>query len=498
MKQLLFSFLLGALLFCAPLFVDAQPVVIVEPDAGTDVNALPKAIDKNGDAVYILRRGGVYYLEGRYTFNNRVIIKSEEGSGLLPMIQPIPDANGALPADMLRFNKDVTFENIYFCGKAEMTGNILQRLFRIDSSNTRLSFEGCFIEYCLNFCIRTDGVNNKIYINNSVFRNLALTSDPANGRLIDQRGNAQDTLSITNSTVYNNTGNIIRFDKSITNYVELKNNTFYNIGYHFRVDYAMKLIIENNIFANTGWKAGYQEGASYFDIQSFEDTEQHKMADVRITIRNNNFFTVPQIDELYTKYPGNIRRVTFSQTGEELKTAGQLLYENNISEIITFSNPSPLPMTYIDKFFEVLGTGMASWADLPFYVDENGEPGFTAGAVTYGFNYSGETATAKASTTGGPLGAPVWYPVQTGLRPAGITTHKVFPNPARDVITFRTENNEPGTGSVTIYNLLGGTVLSVKTQPVQTIVDVSSLSAGVYTYVIETGKEAFKGKMIIQ
>lgn len=40
-----------------------QSVVIVEPDDGiTSVNALTNAINENGDATYILRRDGVYYL----------------------------------------------------------------------------------------------------------------------------------------------------------------------------------------------------------------------------------------------------------------------------------------------------------------------------------------------------------------------------------------------------------------------------------------------------
>ena len=64
-------------------------------------------------------------------------------------------------------------------------------------------------------------------------------------------------------------------------------------------------------------------------------------------------------------------------------------------------------MLYIDKFFEVLNTGMSNYADLPFYVDENNMDGFTNGE-TFTFNYSSSAASAKASTTGGRLGASMW------------------------------------------------------------------------------------------
>lgn len=145
-----------------------ESVIIVEPDDGiTSVNALTRAINENGDATYILRRDGVYYMEGKNVFKHNVVIKAENGSGKMPIIQPICDAQGALNADMIRLEGSATFENIYIIGKDAATGNLMQRLFRIDESNVRLKFDHCFIDHCRNFCIRTDNVNNKIYLNNS-------------------------------------------------------------------------------------------------------------------------------------------------------------------------------------------------------------------------------------------------------------------------------------------------------------------------------------------
>ena len=74
---------------------------------------------------------------------------------------------------------------------------------------------------------------------------------------------------------------------------------------------------------------------------------------------------------------------------------------------MTFDGAPQLPMTYIDKFFEVLNTGMSPWADLPFYVDENGADGFTNNE-TFTFRYPSSSLSATASTTNGPLGAPMW------------------------------------------------------------------------------------------
>lgn len=387
-----------------------QKVVRVEPDDGvTRVNSLPKAIKENGDAIYELERGGVYYLEGKNVISNHVTIRATYGSGALPTIQPVSDAQGALNSDMLRFEGNVTFKNVYFNGKDAASNNIMQRLFRLDKKNLRLRFEGCFVENCRNFCIRTDNSGSKVYIDNSTFRNFALTSDPANGRLFDSRGNAPDTLSIINSTIYNLTGHLIRFDGAVANYVELKNNTIYNVGYHFRIDYAMKAYIENNIFANVGWKASYKADSpgAFWELRELADGGAYHPMDIRICIRNNNVYTDPKIKALYVKYPGNIERVPLNSVAQAMIADGRLVYENNISEVLTFDGASPLPMTYIEKFFEVLNTGMSPWADLPFYVDENGMDGFTNGE-TFTFRYSPSSTSATASTTQGPLGAPVW------------------------------------------------------------------------------------------
>lgn len=389
--------------------VTPQEIVRVAPDDGVvRINSLTKAIAANGDAVYELERGGIYYLEGKNVINKNVIIRAAKGTGELPTIQPLSDEQGQLNADMLRFEANVTFKNIYFNGKDAASNNMMQRLFRTDKANLRITFDSCFVENCRNFCIRTDAKEGKFYIKNSTFRNLALTSDPANGRLFDSRGNQQDTISIVNSTIYNMTGHLIRFDNAIMNYFEFKNNTVYNVGFHFQINYAMTAVIENNIIANMGWKAATKASSAVFwDVSEFTADGVHRPEDMRITIRNNNLFTVDAIKALYTKYPNNFERQPLNATGQNLITKGLLVYTNNISEVLTFDNAPALPMTYIEKYFEVGSKGMSKFADLPFYVDENGIDGFTNGQ-TFTFRYPSTAQSATASTTGSRLGSSMW------------------------------------------------------------------------------------------
>lgn len=387
---------------------DEKPMTIVrvEPDDGvTRVNSLPKAIEENGDAIYELERGGVYYLEGKNVIKRNVVVRAGNGTGELPIIQPISDAQGALNADMLRFEGNAVFQNVYISGKDAASNNIMQRLFRIDSKNIKLTFENCFVEYCRNFCIRIDNKNSKIQISNSTFRNISLTSDPANGRLIDTRGNAQDSISITNSTIYNLTGHLIRFNNALTNYLELRNNTIYNDGFHMKFDYVMTAYVENNIFADVGWKAGYTTNPSpFWEFKSYTGDNADKQ---HIVIRNNNVFTDSRIEALYDKYPDNYKRIGLNSDGTAMIEDGRLTFENNFSEMLRFDNAPDLPMEYITKFFEVVGAGMSPYADLPFNVDEDGVEGIHVGQ-TYTFNYQASSKSATSSTTGGPIGSGQW------------------------------------------------------------------------------------------
>ena len=158
-----------------------------------------------------------------------------------------------------------------------------------------------------------------------------------------------------------------------------------------------------------GWKAGYDAASpgAFWELRALADGGAYDPADIRIYIRNNNVYTDASIKDLYVKYPGNIERIPLNSNAEAMISDGRLVYENNIAEVLVFDNPPALPMSYIDKFFEVLNTGMSAWADLPFYVDENGIDGFTNGE-TFTFRYPLSSASATASTTGGPLGAAMW------------------------------------------------------------------------------------------
>ncbi len=402
--------------------------VLVESDNGYEtVNGLKNAIDsyagvdvvtsETGKTVpssnrFYLQRGGHYYVEGLWVITKDVTVLAEDGDGNMPVIQSIADETGARNSDMIRLEANVRFENIYFLGQDAMTGAHQQRMLRIDGQNCRLTLESCFGDYCRNFFIRMDNTGSKVYLKNSTFRNMAYNCS-SNGRLVDTRGNGADTVSIVNCIVYNNVGPITRFDGSVINHLEWISNTFYNCGFVPVVEHPKSILIENNIFANVGWHDGAnaigtdETGATEID-SAFWDIDFGETEDVsgaEVIIRNNNIFNTAELKALYAKYPETAMEPEgLSACGQQLLESGNLVYTDNISEVLEFDNPAPIYYDFIDLYLSDVDTPDEEFADLPWFVDEDGVTGIIPGKI-YTFGYSESSKSATASTTGGKLGA---------------------------------------------------------------------------------------------
>lgn len=388
---------------------------IVEPDDGINsVNSLKKAIDANGPGTYILMRNGHYYCEGQVTISSNVVIKAQEGEGQPPVIQPICDAQGGLPDQVLRLECDtIRFENVYFLGKDAATGNLLQRWFRVQNT-IRMEMDHCIMETSTGMAIRCESEGNRIFIKNSVLRNISRPTSASNGRLIDARKHDQDSIVIHNNYLYNFTGMIYRQDNAVTNYFELSQNTIWNAANVQNLDCPYKAVIENNIFANFGWKpaelpeSGTDPVQWSFDLSAFKGSE-NLLPDIKVTVRNNNFFFSKELEDLYKEYEGRVFRRTLGSTNAGTVSLGsyvlreeQFVFENNITEELDFVYAPPLPLAYMrDWMDDPDGAGNSSTAS--FDTDEDGIVGIVNGNM-YDFTYT-SGASLTASTTGGKLGA---------------------------------------------------------------------------------------------
>lgn len=410
-------------------FVYEDGSVRVPTDNGySAVNNLKKAIDQFANSVliatesgnevqasnvFILPRGSRYYVEGKWVIKKSVVIRSEEGEGDMPMIQIMADETGNVNSDMIRIERDVTFEGIYFFGQDAITGSHQQRMIRIDGAGCTLTLDHCFADYCRNFFIRIDAKNVKVYLKNSTFRNMkhAATS---NGRLVDTRGNGADVVSIENCLVYNLLGHITRHEGSVIETLEWKNNTFYNCGTTIGIDHPRKVVIQDNIFVNTGWRQGAESVSTdqvtgeievKRDLWAFSTLDDADLEKADVLIRNNNIYSTPQLLALYDKYSESAaERTELNSNGQTLLEMGKLQFVDNFSEELAFDRPAPIRYDFIDLFFSDPKASDDTFIGIPFFVDEDGINGIHPGDV-YTFSYPSSARSATASTSGGRIGA---------------------------------------------------------------------------------------------
>ena len=416
-------------------FIQADGSVIVEGDTGFDedesdaytgVNRLWDAINtyankkvqptEGGDSlmcnnVFYLQAGANYFVEGKVVIKKDCTIAALDPKGDYPWISPIQDATGKTQSDMLRFEANVIFDGIYFFAKDDK-GTLQQRMLRIDGTKCKLTLNHCFADYTRNFFIRSDGKDNSVHLMNSTFRNMNYNNS-SNGRLVDSRGNAMDEIIIENCLHYNCLGHIIRDDGAIIKNIEVRNNTFYNIGTVFSLDYPLNVTVENNIFANVGWRqcakslvpdetTGLVEPECLFELDSLS-TEN--LANAKIVIRNNNIYNTQEMKDMYAKYKTTAKEPDVLSPGALFNQKnGKLTYEGNISEVLSFTNPCPINWEFMDKHFENPDREEGDFANLDWTHDEDGKLGVKKGKV-YDFTYPSSAKSATASTTKGKLGA---------------------------------------------------------------------------------------------
>ncbi len=404
--------------------------VLVQMDNGVDrVNGLLNAIENCADKtisvtatgeevqcsnVFLLENGGHYYCEGKWVIKNDVTVKAFDSEGPMPIIQILADETGNINADMIRLEANVHFEGLYFLGKEAMTGVDQQRMLRIDGENLRLTLDSCFADYCHNFFIYVQNTGSKIYLRNSTFRNMAYNAS-SNGRLIDLRKMDTDTVLINNCLVYNNFGAIVRFDGAQVKRLVMSQSTFYNDGTVPEIARPASALIENNIFANVGFRnaATAIEFDSVTQTTEYDDVfwnimnadEETDISGMDIIIRNNNVFNTEEMTALYNKYPETALAPTeLSEEGQYLLEHGKLKFENNFSEILAFDNPAPIHYDFIDLYMSNPDAPDETYVGQEWFVDEDGIVGIELGKV-YTFGYSPSSKSATASTTGGKIGA---------------------------------------------------------------------------------------------
>ncbi|MDQ1296701.1 MAG: hypothetical protein QG611_679 [Bacteroidota bacterium] len=497
-------------------------VVIVEPDAGLDVGALNQAILNHpdpGNAIFELKRGGIYYVDGTISHTGyHLHVRAEAGEGPRPILIPAVDING-VSARTFAPGDDATFEGIHFFGEDEL-GNKISGQVYTTGNGIRIVFNDCIFEGDDTALSRVSSTNTTFILKNSVRRN-AIRLGSSNGRGIDFRTGPQDTLWVENCTFYNLTGYHIRFGDQFLKYFYYNHNTAWNSQRQYlEFERVVNATYKNSIFYDCGiwgeepaphpdtlaaweqrgrlpWEPGHVINVDSLGTFVLNPEITISDADRKLEVKNILWGFNPEYRGLFEKYDTVRRLITLenpvTRRVAAFIEAGILDTSNIFEEELAFTNQPPLVLEYLEAFFSN-NMGLDPSAPVPPFEaredwtnpawKEQDEGG-------YSFGYSNNTRAATAAEGGVPLGDPRWKNVNTSSENVYRLKEKIsvnaYPNPFNSYITFNFGLDEPAKVSISIYNILGQNVLTLNERQIQPgtnlDVDFSQIdSKGIFFY----------------
>jgi hypothetical protein len=534
MKKKYLLFFIGILILSVPAF-GQKTVVVVEPDVDVEIGALNDAIaaaetaGTAGNTIFELRRNGIYFLNGSIAHSGYTLhIRTEAGTGSKAVLQPSVDETGDSDKHF-KVSGDLILEQVYVLGRDEIGGMVTQPI-DVLGGNCRIIVDNCVMDYSSQSLVATHSADNAVFVKNSILRNCLRPPNPSNGRVIDTRGNGNDTLWISNNTIYNNGATQLRSDGGAILFAKFDHNTVFqtSFAHEMRLDYIREAHITNNLFYNYVYRARSQVHRQLFSCDSIfvgiVTALGYDDADRYFDLSNNNYYVDDTIgaildeygpDGLYMFYdwdPGHQDTIWYRHGPiENWFAADEILALNEpegvpdmlafiengqvdttglFKEKIEFENPPPLNLDYwkfyTENAFQISGTNPPN----PF-ADEDPLVLGEVQTGAYNFRYNTDSRSYTAADDGLPLGASKWWEAAVSTKDLKLYNGvKTFPNPFDDQVTFKIDASEASAVNIQVFDLLGREIHTVYRTANQGIneftVNLGDLSrSGIFLYKIQ-------------
>ena len=521
----------SAQLSCAD--VDGTRVCPIEPGFGTLNAAIAGDTLSNGDrvdanTVYELQRGGTYLLNGSVeNIDYHLHIRAAAGEGAYPILQPGVDLTGS-SSEAFAVRGDLTLEELYIVNIDDL-GGINNNMFRVQSDEARIRVDYCYMEYSSQSVFRLDSEAIKLYLTNSVVRNITNINRMGNGRFIDTRGNTPDTLFVENNTMYMFTGAGLRHGGGIIPYLHFNHNTIYNGGNQLlRSERGIFVRITNNMLVNPTTNPALvadslQRNIIQLDTLAVPDLTE---LDRDFRISNNNIFYTSTFTDYYDSVDSLVVPPLLNARGRRfVDTNPNIVEENNISEIVEFVDAPGDQLLLDATILRIQGLdGDGNTPDYRADADKNGTFNMDGTAILgltqypreFNFAYPTTSASYTAAEGGYPVGDLNWFPEAKAARFDELTATNVqdelevpgffslqgnYPNPFNPVTSIRFNLDKAAVVDVEIYDLLGRKVQSLPATsfaagPASIRVTADGLSSGMLLYKVRARSVAGQEEVV--
>lgn len=489
MKKLYFLLIcacLAAASMTAQTFTVAEDLDPLGPDfPATNLSAF---VDANTDenttsATFILKRGGRYFFDAKKEWVFDVAFVAEEAPVSLtdPMMPLLFRFNAGATnlAPMYEGTGNLTIDGLHVIMGEEQPGaaNYENSSIRPRGVDKRYIFRNSWIEKSRQAIARIEGDGSKSYVENCLIQNMGdYKRFQGNGRLIDVRTTAADSVVITNNVIGNILDRLyIGFRQRSNNYFEFTNNTVYNhVGRHglIQLSNTKTAKINNNLFSNPkmmGTTPSISDEQISFDNQiTYLFTSDTIAEGGSIEMLNNNIFYTDDVLEFFNTTDSVAKAPILGPnfTAALSSPVEDAFFEDKVELI---SVPSRAPVLEYTKM-ALNDRASLELTDMMVEPLENQGTPFDEGYIFDFSTFNPCFVDGSPSTTGATDG------FRVGARTACTTVGtrdiiaynqrlnlKASPNPAGSSTTISYTLTETGVVNVILYDALGKQVATVFT-----------------------------------
>jgi hypothetical protein len=488
------------------------------------------------DSVFIFLRDKEYYFNG--TLHNTgysITLKAQDGTGSKPKLRATLDASGSLNI-LLQAGGNVYISNLYIdgmgnnpnTGEFDATDLFPGAVLQASTSGVEFFIDSSIVLNAGQVLLKSSSGARKVKVTNSIFANTGqLSSDNiGNGRFIDVRNHATDTIIVKNSTILNGYDNVLRhYNASVGStsaqiqYIEFDHNTIYNFaganGLFQLGNIVQGFKFTNNLLVDAlslGWDTTdamrYQEytggvltdtTASGIYVMHLIEHYVYANQSPVFTIANNIVSYDTAVTNYWKKYsiatpPYLDNTITAAVSGTTFTTVSDPIKLKNVPNVL--SN--------VLYSYKANGYGYTVGTDT-LDIDRH-----TAAFWLDSLDASYTTTNAAFKGTDGlPVGSNNWNSkVVTGVNkvnnnlPNSFSLSQNYPNPFNPTTLIQYSIPKSSAVSIKIYNLLGQEVATLVNQQQKAgnysvNFNASRLASGIYMYRIQAGSFTSTKKMTL-
>lgn len=470
----------------------------------------------HADKIYVLQRGGTYYVRGAFqNLNFKLHMVAEDGDGAMPIVRADLDKDGNQNWFMIGGQMDVEVEGIFFDAQSENEGyGPANWCFTYFGSGASMTFNNCVFANAGQGGVGAWSAIDEFTVTNCKFYNMGNIefSDQGAGRMIETRDSQVNKLTVKHNTLVNCYDRLVRHRNGagVIKEMEFSHNTIVNHGGYFGFmelgNVGNSITIKDNLFIDAmSWGADTSDAQRLTEFNMHGETYpdgKNKIVWVgaipndstTYTIKNNIYSISSDLASFYSTYKVDEGPKMTDTIKSRLSNVDSAFIKKDISLV-----KIPAPMIDLVKWYydNSKPKGVTTEADYNKMSNK-----YMLDTLDCSFTVSSDLL----GTDDIAVGDSNWF--TTG--PTGITqtdassfVFNIYPNPLSESATLHFNLDQSSEVAIDIYDITGRSVKQINAGRLSTgsnhvVIYKENMLPGVYFVKLEADTQIGIKKIVIK